>query len=105
MIKSYKKFKKLNADFLIPVLKKEKTSKRFFYINNKGFLRETKIKKKKLYQDSGQFYWGTNKSFMQYNSPFEGNSVSLNISKRNGIDVNTYKDWKQLTKLYNSRNE
>ena len=105
LIKSYKKFKKLNADFLIPVLKKEKTSKRFFYINNKGFLRETKIKKKKLYQDSGQFYWGTNKSFLKYNSSFEGDSVPLNISKKNGIDVNTYKDWKQLTKLYNSRNE
>ena len=29
----------------------------------------------------------------------------INISKKNGIDVNTYKDWKQLTKLYNSRNE
>ena len=28
-----------------------------------------------------------------------------NISKRKGIDVNTYKDWRQLTKLYNSRNE
>ena len=28
-----------------------------------------------------------------------------NISKRNGIDVNTYKDWRQLTKLYNSRND
>jgi len=105
LIKSYRKFKKLNADFLIPVLKKEKTSKRFFYINNKGFLRETKIKKKKLYQDSGQFYWGTNKSFLKYNSSFEGDSVPLNISKKNGIDVNTYKDWKQLTKLYNSRNE
>ena len=103
LIKSYKKFKKLNADFLIPVLKKEKKTNRFFYINNKGFLRETKFKKKKLYQDSGQFYWGTNKSFMQYNSAFEGNSIPLKISKKNGIDVNTYKDWAQLTKLYNSK--
>ena len=105
LIKSYKKFKKRNADFLIPVLKKEKTNKRFFYINNQGFLRETKTKKKKLYQDAGQFYWGTNKSFMQFNSSFEGNSIPLNISKKNGIDVNTYEDWKQLTKLYNLRNE
>ena len=105
LIKSYKKFKKLNADFLIPVLKKEKTTKRFFYINNEGFLRETKIKKKKLYQDSGQFYWGTNKSFLKYNSAFEGNSIPLNISKKKGIDINTYKDWKQLIKLYNSTNE
>ena len=105
LIKSYRKFKKLNADFLIPVLKREKTSKRFFYINNKGFLRETKIKKKFLYQDAGQFYWGTNKSFSKYNSSFEGDSVPLNITKKNGIDVNTYKDWKQLAKLYNSRNE
>ena len=48
LIKSYRKFKKLNADFLIPVLKKEKIGKRFFYINNKGFLRETKIRKKKI---------------------------------------------------------
>ena len=68
-------------------------------------MRETKIKKKKLYQDSGQFYWGTNKSFLKYNSSFEGDSVPLNISKKDGIDVNTYKDWKQLTQLYYSRNE
>ena len=80
-------------------------SKRFFCVNNKGFLRETRIKKKKLYQDPGQFYWGTNKSFMNYNSVFEGNSIPLNITKKNGIDVNTYKDWKQLKKLYNSKNE
>tara|TARA_B100000029_G_scaffold159594_1_gene155271 strand:- start:7109 stop:7774 length:666 start_codon:yes stop_codon:yes gene_type:complete len=105
LIRSYKKFKKFNADFLVPVLKKEKTSKRFFCLNSKGFLRETRIKKKKLYQDSGQFYWGTNKSFMSYNSAFEGNSIPLNITKKNGIDVNTYEDWDKLKKLYSSKNE
>ncbi len=103
ILKGYKKFKRSGGDFLVPVSKKEKIGERFFSLNKKGYLRETKNKKKKLYCDTGQFYWGNNKSFLKYDSAFKGNSVPLLISKENGIDVNTKEDWKKLIKIYRSK--
>ena len=103
LIKGFKKFKNLNADFLFPVLKKKDSNKRFFIINQKGFLKETKIEKKKLYQDAGQFYWGKSKSFTKFNYLFSGKLIPLSISVSSGIDVNTKKDWKELYNLYKSK--
>jgi len=55
ILKAYKKFKQSGADFLVPVSKKEKKSKRFFFLNKKGNLREMQSKKKKLYFVKGAF--------------------------------------------------
>jgi len=35
----------------------------------------------------------------------KGKVAPLVISEKNGIDVNTIKDWKKLTKLYKQTNE
>ena len=36
---------------------------------------------------------------------FKGRVVPLIITEKNGIDVNTSKDWKKLTNLYRQSNE
>ena len=105
LISGYNKFQKLNADFLVTVLKKKKARNRFFFINKNGFLYETKNKNKTLYQDAGQFYWGKSKSILKFSSMFKGRVVPLIITEKNGIDVNTSKDWKKLTNLYRQSNE
>jgi len=55
LIRGFNKFQKLNADFLVTILKKKEIKNRFFFINQNGFLHETKNKHKTLYQDAGQF--------------------------------------------------
>ena len=103
--RGYNKFRKLNADFLVTILKKRKTNNRSFFIKNNGFLYETKKRQKVLYQDAGQFYWGKSYSLLKYTSMFKGKVAPLIISEKNAIDVNTIKDWKKLTHLYKRSNE
>ena len=105
LIRGFNKFRKLNADFLVTILKKKETKNRSFFIKQNGFLQETKNKRKTLYQDAGQFYWGKSQSLLKFSSMFKGKVAPLVISEKNGIDVNTIKDWKKLTKLYKQTNE
>lgn len=105
LISGYNKFKKLDADFLVTILKKEKKKDRFFFIRKNGFLQETKSKHKALYQDAGQFYWGKTQSLLRFSSLFKGKVAPLFFSEKKAIDVNTNKDWKKLINLYKKSNE
>ncbi len=105
LISGYNKFKKLDADFLVTILKKEEKKNRFFFIRKNGFLQEAKSKHKALYQDAGQFYWGKTQSLLRFSSLFKGKVAPLFFSKKKAIDVNTSEDWKKLINLYKKSNE
>jgi N-acylneuraminate cytidylyltransferase/pseudaminic acid cytidylyltransferase len=105
LISGYNKFKKLNADFLVTILKEKEIKNRSFFIKKNGFLDETKNRHTTLYQDAGQFYWGKSQSLLKFTSMFKGKVAPLIISEKNAIDVNTSKDWKKLTNLYKRSNE
>ena len=102
LIHSYKKFIKQKADFSVTLLKKKKFNKKMFYINKAGLLKKVgkKGNNKNILSDAGQFYWGKNSSFLKYQSMFNGKVTPILIGEDKAIDVNTYADWKRLTKLY-----
>ena len=58
-----------------------------------------------LQPSGGGLYWGKVKSFLKYASVFEGNSTPLNISQKDGLDINNYNDWKKLIELYSLKND
>ena len=83
-------------------VKKNKLSKRFFCINKRGILRETKTLKKELFEDSGQFYWGTAKAFTNDHKLFSSESLPVVIPRYLTQDIDTLEDWKQAEIIYKS---
>lgn len=99
IIKSFNIFKISKSDFLVPVLKKK--NKRFLYLNKKGFIKEHEKKQKQVnVMDTGQFYWGTKKSFLKAKNIFSKKCKPYFIQKSRALDVNTNKDWSLLKKMY-----
>tara|TARA_B100000941_G_scaffold287318_1_gene262287 strand:+ start:538 stop:1203 length:666 start_codon:yes stop_codon:yes gene_type:complete len=99
IIKSFKYFKITKSDFLVPVLKKK--NERFLYLNKKGFIEEFEKKQKQVnVMDTGQFYWGTKKSFLKTKNIFSKKCKPYFIKKSRALDVNTNKDWEHLKKMY-----
>jgi pseudaminic acid cytidylyltransferase len=99
LLESFSEFKKNKNDFLVPVLKKK--NNRNLYLTNKGFINEYKHKKKGInLLDTGQFYWGTNKSFSECRNIFSKKCKPYYINKNRALDVNTPRDWKILKRMY-----
>ena len=52
------------------------------------------------YKDTGQFYWGTAKSWYAKNTILNNNSTIYELKKYQSIDINTHDDWKLALRLY-----
>jgi len=103
LMKAYKKFRLRKGNFLVPIQKATGAENKVFKIDK----RKQIIKynnSKSLFKDTGQFYFGTAKSFIKKNSIlFSGSTRTMLISKKSGIDVNTIDDWNLLKKLFKNK--
>ena len=87
------------ADFVFPVAKKLNVNKPL-YINANGYIRKTKLKKKNFLTDTGQFYWGKVRSFINFSNIFSGKSIGFKVSKEIFLDVNNMGDWRKLVQSF-----
>ena len=53
----------------------------------------------KIYCDTGQFYWGTSRSWLNKKNVFTKKTLLL-VSKKNSIDIDTKQDWEQAEKIF-----
>ncbi len=94
----------LNKDsFLVPIQKAKNDDKKIFSLNKKNEI----IKKANtniFFKDTGQFYFGTAKSFLKFRSIlFSGKTKTMLLKKHAALDVNTPDDWKLLKKMFNQK--
>ena len=87
------------ADFVFPVAKKLNDNKPL-YINANGYIRKTKVKKKNFLTDTGQFYWGKVRSFINFSNIFSGKSIGFKVPKEIFLDVNYMRDWRKLVQSF-----
>ena len=108
IIKSFKKIKKQNVDYIFSAKKFSYPVQRSFYLTkNKSIkmLNKKNYNKRSqdfdsVYHDAGQFYWGKSKSWLLKKKIFLAKSSIHLIDYLNGHDVDNQIDWKILKKLY-----
>ena len=66
---------------------------------NKNYLNKNSNFLNKYYFDSGQFYFGTTKKFMQKKNIIDSKSKAIIIKKYSSIDINSSDDWNFAEKL------
>ena len=53
--------------------------------------------------DAGQFYWGTARSFVRYDSPFSARSLAYLLPRTEVQDIDTPDDWQVAERLFAQR--
>ena len=71
-------------------------------INNQNIISRTQDSKK-TYHDAGQFYWGGTTLWKSSDANIHANSVGLEISAWEAVDIDNESDWLMAEKLYKTR--
>jgi len=71
-------------------------------INNQNIISRTQDCKK-TYHDAGQFYWGSATLWKNGDANIHANSIGLEISAWEAVDIDNEHDWLMAEKLYKTR--
>tara|TARA_X000000950_G_scaffold281733_1_gene379091 strand:- start:680 stop:1339 length:660 start_codon:yes stop_codon:yes gene_type:complete len=89
-------------NFVFPVAKSNFKNGKFFELKKNSINKIIFSNKSKLirYQDTGQFYWGTLKNWLEKKSIIDKSSKCFVLKDNEAIDINTYDDWNKAEKFY-----
>ncbi len=110
LISSYREFNKSKPPFLFAATSFEYPYQRGFFLSKKKNLKllnkSNYFKRtqdlKTLYHDVGQFYWGSQKSWVSEKMIFGKKSKAFLISNHRVTDIDTLNDWQRAEKLFKS---
>ena len=110
IIKCFSILKKNKNGFVFPATKNDNYLARSFYFHKKNLkmLNENFYKKRSqdlpnTYHDSGQFYWGAQKTWLSAKQIFSNNSKIFEIPNTESIDINNIQDWKKALRLFKKK--
>ncbi len=108
LVLSSREFKKSKPSFLFAATDFEYPFQRGFFLskrnnvqllNKKYYFKRTQDLKV-LYHDTGQFYWGSKKSWKNEKMIFGKKSKAFLISNHRVTEIDTLNDWKRAEKLF-----
>ncbi len=113
LVNSYKKFSKKKYSFFFSAAKFNYPVQRGFFLNKKNYIRVLNKKNykkrsqdlKQIFHDAGQFYWATNKTWINKKMVFNNKSSIFLLPRLRVQDIDTLEDWKIAEKLYKLNNE
>ena len=99
---SFKKIRSMKYDYVLSVLRYTHPIERSFKIDKFNKIKNAKDKNsgiktqnfKNSYFDAGQFYWGTEKSWIRRKKIFSKNSYAYILPTLSAHDIDTYEDLK-----------
>ena len=106
--KSFKILMKNKKNFVFPVSEYSHPIQRAFHLNKKNkivlFNKKNELKRtqdlKKYYHDTGQFYWGLVKNWLNNKINIHSRATGFKIPKWRSIDIDTQDDWQKAEALF-----